>query len=650
MSPPKEGSTVSAKRPFPVRLLAFGGAAVGAVLYGFLWHSPAQAGLLLQHYGYYAMLAAFAWWLYATCRVVAAEGVVQRALSPGGLWRHRAAWGTIIGLTVVALLTVPYSYKILYDELVLQSTAMSLHFFREVGTIVRGYEIEGMFRSLDVYVDKRPIFYPFLVSLIHDLTGFRVVNAYLLNTALMPVVLGLLYSVARRLGGRGPGLAALICFGATPLLAQNANGTGMEMLNLAMILVTLVSAVYYLETPDERRLSALVLAAVLLAQTRYESAVYVVPVAVVIIEGWRRAGRLVLPIAAICAPLLLIPCALHNVYLSGTPVLWELNENTTVRFGAVFFGKNLSHAMQYFFSVTSGYLNSPFLAVFGFAAMGWVGWRLMKSWRGWKTADPLLLATLLISCGALVNLGLLMFYYWGQLTDPLVFRMALPVNMAQALAIAWIVSRLPVDSWRSRVVGWLVAGGLLAYAGFGLQANESNGSVNQIATELTWGQEWVSRQPPKSRLIISNKSTLNWLIEKSPCLNLPYARGRALQVAKQMANGTFKEVLVFQYYRPSGPEGGFVLDPRDALPSSYVLEPVAERQFGAKFMRISRVVAIKLDEAAKADRTLLIGGLWVANVESSVRPSSEKIAVTTATERSAPATEAGGHSEPAAAP
>jgi hypothetical protein len=49
---------------------------------------------------------------------------------------------------------------------------------------------------------------------------------------------------------------------------------------------------------------------------------------------------------------------------------------------------------------------------------------------------------------------------------------------------------------------------------------------------------------------------------------------------------------VTQYYRPTDPEGGFILEPQDALPPAYALEPLVERQFGGKLLRISRVVVI----------------------------------------------------------
>jgi len=43
-------------------------------------------------------------------------------------------------------------------------------------------------------------------------------------------------------------------------------------------------------------------------------------------------------------------------------------------------------------------------------------------------------------------------------------------------------------------------------------------------------------------------------------------------VAEQLENGTFQEVLVFQYYRPSGPDGDFVLDPRLDADSLYLAD------------------------------------------------------------------------------
>lgn len=584
---------------FPLRLLLFAVIAPGAVWFGFLYHSADGARALLQRFGYFTMLATFVWWLLSLWRIARGEPTLRQSVSRSVFRRHRPAWLLIAGLTAMAWLTVPYSYKVLYDELVLQSTALNLHFFRELGTLVRGYEIDGVFQSLNTYLDKRPFFYPFLVSLVHDLTGYRILNGFVLNTVLMPLILGLVYVIARHLSGARAALVALACFGASPLLAQNANGTGMEMLNLVMLLATIGLAIFYLEKPEAPRLSALVLTCVLLAQTRYESSLYVVCVGLVILEGWRRTRRVILSPAGLCGPLLLVPCALHNTYLSGTPLLWELRDDVESRFGSQYVMDNLGHAIGYFFSISSQVLNVWWLAVVGVFATGCLIVSLWGSRHGWRTVKPAVLVLLVASTGVIANLGLLMFYFWGQLDDPIVARLSLPFYLMLAFAVAWMAGRCRVE-WQPQVCAWLVAGALLSYVAFGMKATAYNGRINQLATEIAWEEEWVARRPPMPRLMITNKTGLNWMVSRISSITTGLVRTKAEKVKFHMDAGTFREVLVSQYYRPTGAGGGFVIDPRDELPTAFVLEPLTERQVGGKLLRISRVVEIRLPVSVAA--------------------------------------------------
>lgn len=583
-------------RPFPWQLGLFGVSALTAFAYGFFYPTAIEASELIRKYGYFLMGGTFIWWIYSLKRLAPKDGFKR---SWALICEHRTACMMIGALTMVGWLTVPYSSKVLYDEFVLQATSWSLHFNREFCSLLRGYEVEGLFRSMAVMVDKRPFFYPFVVSLVHDLTGYRLANAYWVNTLLMPVVLILVYAIFHRVGGRWPGLAALTCFGASALLAQNANGAGMEMLNLAMFVVTLGLAIYYLDEPGDERLAALVLSCVLLAQTRYESALYVLPAALVVLEGWRRVGRIILPPVALAAPLLLIPCALHNTYLSGTPFLWELREDVTSRFDGKYFMGNLGHAGNYLFDFTERLLSSWWLSGLGVVAIGWAGLTLARHLRFWKVAPTPAAGLVLFGGAAAANLCLLMFYFWGQLDDPLVSRLILPFNVIFAAAIAWGAGRIS-DRHRSVVCGWILGGALLTYIGYGLTAQAYNRTLNQQAWEITWEANWLAKQPPATRLMITNKSGLSWVIHHISSIDMTRARFKFEQVKFHLERGTFQEVLVSQYYRPASAAGGFVLDPRDRLPPVYVLEPLVERQVGAKLLRISRVVKIDLSLAEKA--------------------------------------------------
>jgi len=506
-------------------------------------------------------------------------------------------FAVIVGLTVVAAITVPYTYKVLYDEFVLQATAQNLHQAREVGTVVRGYEVEGAFRVVGTYLDKRPVFFAFLVSLLHDLTGYREANAFALNTALMPVILGLLYLIARRVMAHAAALAAVVSFGAFSLLAHNATGAGMEMLNLAMLLLSVWLAVCYLERPDEPRLAALVLAAVLLAQTRYESGLYIAPVALVVLEGWRRAGRIVLPAAAVLAPALLIPYALHNTYLSGTPMLWELREGAETRFAAQFLGNNLRHAVNFFFHTGATVPNSWWLGYAGLPALGWAIWCMVRRLRHWKLADPAGATLAMFGLSIAANLGLLMFYYWGQLDDPIVARLCLPFCALLALALGWVAESAP-PAWRGRVAAVILTGALAAYLISGVRVNATHWRLNLLAREIAWETAEVEQRGPARRLVVTNKSAIYWLTKEIPALPIARARWRAKEIRFHLDHHTFDEVLVLQSLRPVGAEGGFQLEPEDRLPPDFDLEPLVERQWGSHLARISRVRQIRLDAAS----------------------------------------------------
>ena len=570
-----------------VRLLVFAVCAVAAVAVGFLVFSPAEGGILIRKYGYYAIAATTLWWGVSLRRLPAQAMAWIRSLRGGERW---AAGGLIAGLTLVAWLTFPFSYKVLYDELVLQSTAWNLHFFREVGTMVRGYEIEGVFTSLETYLDKRPYFYAFVVSLGHDLTGYRAETAFWLNAALLPVAFSLFYGLARLVASPRVAWVALACFGATPLLSQNANGSGMDLLNVVMLLATCGLAKRYLDRPDEERLGAFLLTTILFAQTRYESLLYVLPSALVVLEGWRRAGRPVLPAAAIVAPLLLVPSALHYTYVSGTPILWELHEGQDTRFSFEYLPGNLGHAWDYFFDFSNQSLGSWWLAGFGFTAVAGV---LVGIFRWWKHAARLSsseLAAIVFGAAAAANLLLLMAYYWGQLDDPIVARLVLPFTVFMALAIGWILERWTRDG--TAAARWVGAGALITYVGWGLPSAEYNRFLNQITTEIDWEMRAVDRLPDVPRLIVTNKTAFNWLIDGTPTVPFRQVVPKAESIRYHLQHGTFQEVLVSQRIRPTTIEGCFQVDPRDALPARFILEPVIEKQIGMRLERLSRLLEI----------------------------------------------------------
>lgn len=572
-----------------VRLALVGGTALLAVYLGFLGIPVTAAEIFVKQGGYYVLLGTFALFLHALWQ-----------LWPGGpitsgeqLTRQQvlAVALTIATLSILAINAEPFHSKILNDEFVLQSTAFNMHFFRDVAMMVRGYDIQGVFLSTDSVLDKRPYFYSFLVSLFHDLTGYRLANAYLVNALLMPMSLWLAFVFGRQLTGWRGGLLAVVLLGSLPLLGQNATGSGMELLNLVMILVTMVLAAEYLRLPREEALAALGLAAVLLAQSRYESALYVLPVAGLALAGWLRARRVILPWQSLLVPLLLVPCALLNKVLSNSPLMWELTDKANTRFSFGYFAENALGAYHFLFSRSLELANSLLLSTLGVIGLIWVLWRLVRSLPAWRIAAPSALTLTAFGLAVAANTLLVFCYYWASFVDRMASRFSLPLHLLFAFSAVLLATRL--DRWWP-ATKTLVAAGLFFCLGVTTSRYANHLYSHVGIDEVEWERRFVNARPPGQRIIVSNKSTLPWLLEKKPSILIGRARLVADRLAHQLQEPNFSEILVLQGARPTTVEGDFEIVPEDRLPSGFKLELVAEKRFGSKLARISRLVALEL--------------------------------------------------------
>ena len=567
-------------------------AAVLAVWLGFVGVSPPRAEKLIVQGGYFYILAVFVAWIFFGVRVAAPRREVWTAWlrTPGlvGLF--------LVAATAFAVWTDVFAHKVLFDEYVLEGTAWHMHLTKEVGTPLRAYDFSGTWLTIDTFLDKRPYFFAFLVSLLHDLIGFRLENVFVLNVALAFLLLAATYWLVRAITGRvAPGLIAVALLATLPLFGQNATGASMELLNLAMIAGVMIAAVLYLRAPGDDRLSVLVLGTILLAQTRYESVLFVFPAAAVIVLGWWRARRVLLPWPALIAPLLLVPYVWHDRFVSTKPILWQLREGEATRFAWHYLGGNLEGARNFIFSISPAQPNSLWLALVGLAAFAWAALRLGQRWRR-SELSPLVRGAefpvaALFALTITANLAMLMFYYWSRLDEPIASRFALPLCFVFALGGGWLAHSVG-RVWQPAALA--VSGGLAAWVllfGAPAYAHQFYTAQNMVMHELNWELEQVSaRQRPV--LLITAKATLPFLLEKIPAVNTVLARVRSSQIAWHMKQGTFREVLVSQVLRPTSAEGDAIVDPDEELPENFRLETIAEKRFGARWIRISRATEI----------------------------------------------------------
>ena len=587
--------TLLGPRDSRVRLLSFGATGLAAFLIGFVLVPPPTIERLIIHGGYYYILGVFVAFVLYAYRVAQPHWAsIVRGLRNAG-WTGAA----VIAGTVFALWSDSFAHKVLFDEYVLQGTAWHMHATKEIATPMRAYDFAGTWLAIDTFLDKRPYFFTFLLSLLHDLTGFRLQNVYILNGALTGLTLAavawLVHALTRRVAAAMLSVALLATL---PVFGQNATGASMELHNLAMIAVVMVCAVLYLRAPDSNRLAWLIFGAVLLAQCRYESVIFVLPVAWVIVVGWLKVKQLLLPWPALIAPLLLVPYAWHDRFVGSKPILWQLREGESARFGWQYLAGNLEGARSFFFSLTSVQPSSLGLSILGMGALTWVIVRFIQRWRSTPSVgalSPSIVVTAAFGLTIAANLGILMFYYWSRLDDFVTARFALPFYMMFAVLVGWSVHslerrRVPALRLASAVfIAWLLVIGAPAYA------RRLYTQHNLVMHEIEWELQQASTRdrPP---LVITNKATMPFILHRIPAVNTAAARTRGAQIRWHLQQGTFPEVLVMQVLRPTSAAGDVGIDPDDVLPDTFQLEPLARKRFGARWIQISRLLTI--DEAS----------------------------------------------------
>jgi hypothetical protein len=572
------------------QLLALTGAL--AVVLAFFAIPDQLAITLVSHAGYWCILAAFVLWVVALGRV----------LAPGwraGGWR-RPDWVTLAVIATgaaVLLVHEAYGFKIIMDELMLLGTSMSMHLDKTVLTPLRGNDIQGAFVIVEGIVDKRPLFFPFLTSLLHDLTGYRPENAFVLNAVLTFVLLALVAATGRLLAGRVGGWLGVALLAGLPLLAQNATGGGFELLNLVMILATFLLGARFLERRDADTLSAFCLAGLLLAQVRYESVVFLGPVALTVLWAWWREGRPIVSWPVIAAPLLLVPYPLQHRIFDLRASAWEMfsKPGYSEPFSPAYIPENLGHALAFFFGRASDQPNSLVLSALGVLAVPFFALLVLKRLRDLGREPAGNVAVTLFALGFALQFGLMMCYFWGKFDDPVIRRLSLPTHVGLVIAILAVLPSFPRP---------VVARGLLAVAAVGLLAR----SVPSMAAhaysqeyipgrEVAWRREFMAAQPRPDYLMIDNDATL-WVTHRVSATPTVTAVKRRADIAFHLRNRTFSDVFVFQRYNIDPDTGAMTLREGDDLGPAFVLEPVAERRLQILTLsRISRVTEIRVDGA-----------------------------------------------------
>ena len=314
-------------------------------------------------------------WFFMLAITVIAVVAISKSLSGQNLrvWVADNSSVILISLAVVicATLLSPPEFRVLADETNLLGVSLEMHENLKTRLPLESfYFYHGMRSGISYKTEMRPPGYPFALSILHSLTGYRPENAFVLNFALAWLSLLLAFVLIRRRAGHTWGVVGMLLLAAFPVFVQCTGSAGFEMYNLALCLAAF--NVIDLCLAGQAKTGAAIALLLLLAFSRYESIVGIfcfLPLLLVLPETEAAHGSLDQRFKW-AFPLLLMPA----VWLRR--LTWDVKsfqvENLEEAFALENIWANLIGYWQYF--VTSGlnrFVGPVLLAV---ALVGFLLW------------------------------------------------------------------------------------------------------------------------------------------------------------------------------------------------------------------------------------------------------------------------------------
>jgi hypothetical protein len=422
------------------------------------------------HGTYFVLLTLVAFWVSAY--ILAVKGTNKDGLVA---WVRDNWRGLVLAalVSLVVILAVEPALRILADETNLVGVSKNLHFSKTADFATTGKWYYENYWNLNLTMDRRPSLFPFLVSVVHAVRGYRYNNVFLVNAMLIPLFVFVAYRLAKSLGGEAYGILAGAFVMAHPITLLSARSGGFDVMAGFFALVCVKHFFDYAKEPTANRLALLWLNLCMLSHIRYEGSGFLVMSFVVLFALRMVKWEHVKPYVVMYAftPLFLLP-RLWQMILKADDQEQPLN-------ASLFGWKHLTENTRNYFSLVLHPfdLHRPHSALLLVLAV--VGCLILLR-SLWKLAHQRerKLATERFAVFAGVWVGMMaaisFAYSWGKPLHPASARLFVPLDAFVSLTAAWVVALLcrRAQLWLHPLVGAVAVFMYLGVASEGRFINE----------------------------------------------------------------------------------------------------------------------------------------------------------------------------------
>ncbi|NBB80186.1 MAG: hypothetical protein GVY36_12205 [Verrucomicrobia bacterium] len=511
----------------------------------------------------------------------------------------------VLGTYLIAL-HEPQQMRVFNDEPTHALTAQAMAQERAVHSPQAAYFESGGF----VYSKPNPVYrlylYPYLVSIVHNLTGVRLANFFVVNVLvcfgllIVGFYLGWLLSKGSILGG----CAAQVLLLGLPLLHQVINSVSYDPLNLFLFASYIAASLLYLRDGGQKLLNVTISLGILLAYCRSESILYLLAIAVLFLIRSIQERKFTLSLYSVISPLFLIaPLAARQIGVRLSESLPEYYEHVeTGFFSLIYLRRNTASLFDWLFSIDPATLNSILISGLTVLVMGIAPFYLkfFKTERKDKPSpedvvmDRVLLTFVGLVC---VHLFIILCLYWNP-TEASAVRFFLPITLVFVLLIIRMISKIE-KSFTVHAFRWLilVAGSFVWFVTLpkaarseATQSSYSSTNANRI---LAWAQ-----LRDNGRTLYAVKSAGNFVLNQIPATSLRGLSRHPEVVSQLVGEGYYDEVILFEstYFNPST-NTWTQTDPKMPIDPKLVLERIAGwRGFLQAQTEVYRLVGLRQED------------------------------------------------------
>jgi len=455
-------------------------------------------------------------------------------------------------------------------------------FNKTVDNVTEGKWYYEMFWPNVSSTEKRPFLFPFFTSLMHSVFGYRVENVFILNYFVLWASLFLLYLLIRFYLGELLAFSSLVLVLSQPIISLSATSASFELFNLLFIIASFLSLRYFLSSPDSKSCTVLILNLIMLANVRYESAIFfVIIMLIVLIAGYLKPKFLTQSVVYGLSSLYFLPLIWQRIIMLTIP-------DPNVKGGSwlnYFNWKNLLHNTDIFVKSSLGFNNqlgyAGTLNILGFLALLFCIVLLMARLKESKNEDQNIFLACVIA-GILASFFIVNLY--GADPHPMNGRFYLPELVV--FSILPIFSLINILKSTNKLAVFIFIGALCFFAYYHPVAVEDRLTNNlMIVREFKFVDGFLKKYADKNALIICGRPG-QIIVFNHGAISYASANHDVSTILQQYKNHLFSSIYVIQSisYTTKSPLADNVLNPR------YQLETVDELQItGAYFFRISKV-------------------------------------------------------------